>query len=174
MTVTQKWVFTHVPGKEFFVHAEKKERSNRPAAGGHSIQHLNTLVPVRLNGNVSLVQYLPEQFDPFLPRELPSQRIQLLQTGQSGSDQRANPGEIGRFGKFRRRSSKQVRHVNMRFHEREKCVCQCPDRSFRGESQAIVNQLRHELPQVCQLRGPARPDYCLIIFITLRFCIAKN
>ena len=67
LTVTKKRVFTHVPWKEFVIHAKYKERPNRPATGGHGIQHLNTLMPVLFDGHTGLVQYPPEQFDPFLP-----------------------------------------------------------------------------------------------------------
>src|SRR5580765_540426 len=78
LPVSQKGVFSHVSWKEFFVHTENKKRSNCPSAGGHRIQHLNTLVPILFDRDAGLVQDPPEQFDPIFPGEVSSQRIQLL------------------------------------------------------------------------------------------------
>src|SRR5688572_1976340 len=78
LTVPQKGIFPYISWKEFFVHTKKKKRSNCLAAGRHRIQHVNTLVPALIDRDAGLVQDSPEEFGPFFPGEVRSQRIQLL------------------------------------------------------------------------------------------------
>ena len=62
----------------------------------------------------------------------------------------------------------------MSLHQHDEGVGQCADRSFRWEHLTILNQSRHELPQIRELRNLACLASCLVVLVNRCRCILEN
>jgi len=84
--ITEKSILMDIPGKQFFVHSDKKEGTESHAAGRHRIQHLHAVMGGRRQGTGRSRQYLRKRFCPFVPGEVDVEAIERPQLGE-------DPGE---------------------------------------------------------------------------------